>query len=80
MNALPNPALSPRAICATAPNQLYSWDIAYLPSAIRGQFFYLYLFMDIFGNYIFNSLFGNIKCLLIDFIYRQSYGINVKLQ
>ena len=22
----------PRAICATAPNQLYSWDITYLPS------------------------------------------------
>jgi len=29
----------PRAICATAPNQLYSWDITYLPSLIRGQFF-----------------------------------------
>jgi len=38
----------PRAISATAPNQLYSWDITYLPSLIRGQFFYLYLFVDIF--------------------------------
>jgi hypothetical protein len=28
----------PRAVCATAPNQLYSWDITYLPSLIRGQF------------------------------------------
>ncbi len=34
----------PRAVGATAPNQLYSWDITYLPSLIRGQFFYLYLF------------------------------------
>ena len=42
----------PRAFCATAPNQLYSWDITYLPSAIRGQFFYLYLFMDIFSRKI----------------------------
>ena len=42
----------PRAICATAPNQLYSWDITYLPSIIRGQFFYLYLFMDIFSRKI----------------------------
>ncbi|MDD1628486.1 MAG: hypothetical protein LUQ26_13590, partial [Methylococcaceae bacterium] len=25
----------PRAIRATAPNQLYSWDITYLPSLIR---------------------------------------------
>jgi putative transposase len=42
----------PRAICAAAPNQLYSWDITYLPSTIRGQFFYLYLFMDIFSRKI----------------------------
>lgn len=42
----------PRAICATEPNQLYSWDITYLPSAIRGQFFYLYLFVDIFSRKI----------------------------
>ena len=42
----------PRALCATAPNQLYSWDITYLPSAIRGQFFYLYLFVDIFSRKI----------------------------
>lgn len=42
----------PRAVCATAPNQLYSWDITYLPSHIRGQFFYLYLFVDIFSRKI----------------------------
>lgn len=42
----------PRAICATAPNQLYSWDITYLPALIRGQFFYLYLFVDIFSRKI----------------------------
>ena len=34
----------PRAVCATAPNQLYSWDITYLPSLIRGQFFYCLLY------------------------------------
>ena len=42
----------PRATCATAPNQLYSWDITYLPSVIRGQFFYLYLFVDVFSRKI----------------------------
>lgn len=42
----------PKAICATAPNQVYSWDITYLPAAIRGQFFYLYLFLDIFSRKI----------------------------
>jgi transposase InsO family protein len=42
----------PRAICAYAPNQLYSWDITYLPATIRGQYFYLYLFMDVFSRKI----------------------------
>lgn len=42
----------PKAVCATAPNQVYSGDITYLPTAIRGQFFYLYLFLDIFSRKI----------------------------
>ena len=40
----------PRALTATAPNQLYSWDITYLPTAVRGLFFYLYLVMDIYSR------------------------------
>jgi len=39
----------PKAVSATAPNQVYSWDITYLPAAIRGQFFYLYLFLDLYS-------------------------------
>ena len=42
----------PRALCATTPNQLYSWDITYLPTQVKGQYFYLYLFMDIFSRKI----------------------------
>ena len=42
----------PRALCATAPNQLFSWDITYLSTQIRGIYFYLYLFMDIFSRKI----------------------------
>jgi len=40
----------PRALTATAPNQLYSWDITYLPTTVRGSYFYLYLFLDIFSR------------------------------
>lgn len=40
----------PKALCANGPNQLYSWDITYLPSRIRGIYFYLYLFIDIFSR------------------------------
>lgn len=42
----------PRAICATAPRQLFSWDITYLPTPVKGIYFYLYLFMDIFSRKI----------------------------
>jgi len=42
----------PRAYVATAPNQLFSWDITYLPTVIMGCYFYLYLFMDIFSRKI----------------------------
>ena len=42
----------PKSLTATAPNQLYSWDITYLPTQIRGLFLYLYLVMDIYSRKI----------------------------
>jgi len=35
---------------ATAPNSVWSWDITYLRSPVRGVFFYLYLVIDIFSR------------------------------
>lgn len=40
----------PRSVSATGPNQLYSWDITYLPSNVRGCYFYLYMFLDVFSR------------------------------
>lgn len=37
---------------ATGPDQVYSWDITYLPASVRGTFFFLYLFMDIWSRKI----------------------------
>lgn len=42
----------PQALTATAPNQLYTWDITYLPSQIKGVFFYLYLVLDVYSRKI----------------------------
>jgi len=42
----------PKALAATAPNQIYSWDITYLSTTVKGVFFYLYLFVDIFSRKI----------------------------
>ncbi len=42
----------PDPIKADAPNQLWSWDITYLPSTVRGIFFYLYMVMDVYSRKI----------------------------
>lgn len=42
----------PRALSANAPGQLLSWDITYLPTCVRGMYFYLYLFVDLYSRKI----------------------------
>jgi len=43
-------ARSPRTHCATAPNQVWCWDITWLPGPARGTFYYLYMMMDLFSR------------------------------
>jgi transposase InsO family protein len=42
----------PEAYAAHRPNQVWSWDISYLPSQVRGIYFYLYFIMDIYSRKI----------------------------
>ena len=42
----------PTPLQASAPNQLWSWDITYLATTLKGRFFYLYLIMDVFSRKI----------------------------
>lgn len=42
----------PEALVATGPNQVYSWDITYLPTSVKGLFYYLYLVMDVYSRKI----------------------------
>lgn len=42
----------PETLAATEPNQLYSWDITYLPTVVKGIFLYLYLVMDVYSRKI----------------------------
>jgi putative transposase len=44
--------LRPQPLAATAPNQVWSWDITYLASTVQGMFFYLYLIMDVYSRKI----------------------------
>ena len=48
----PKVVAKPKSFKATAANQVWSWDITYLASSIRGQFYRLYLIMDIFSRKI----------------------------
>lgn len=42
----------PKDLTARNPNQVWSWDITYLNSPIRGAYYYLYLVEDIFSRMI----------------------------
>jgi transposase InsO family protein len=49
-SSLPAKKHSPEPLKAKGPNQLWSWDITYLPSRVRGHFFYLYMIMDLYSR------------------------------
>ncbi len=48
----PKKHTKPKELIATAPNQVWSWDISYLPTQIAGMFYYLYMIVDIFSRKI----------------------------
>lgn len=46
----PRKSKRPNEHVATAPNQVWCWDITYLRSPVRGAFYYLYLILDIYSR------------------------------
>lgn len=48
----PRKVEKPKGYKAEAPNQVWSWDITYLASAIKGVFYRLYMIEDIFSRKI----------------------------
>ena len=42
----------PTPLQASAANQLWSWDITYLATTVKGLYFYLYLIMDVYSRKI----------------------------
>jgi len=49
-SSVPSKRHSPAPLITNGPNQLWSWDITYLPSTLRGRFFYLYMVMDLYSR------------------------------
>jgi putative transposase len=38
--------------CASGPNEVWSWDITWLPAAIKGKYYYWYMMLDVFSRKI----------------------------
>jgi len=48
----PSEGKSPETHIAYAPNQVWTWDITWLPTRIRGMYYKLYMILDIFSRKI----------------------------
>ena len=46
------PSPRPLAWKAEGPNQVWTWDITYLPTAVKGEFYRLYMVVDVFSRKI----------------------------
>lgn len=51
-NQLRHPVYTKPELLATAPNQLWSWDITKLRGPATWQYFYLYVILDVFSRYV----------------------------
>jgi putative transposase len=51
-NQLVHPAYAKPELLATAPNEVWSWDITKLLGPAKWSYFYLYVILDIFSRYV----------------------------
>jgi len=51
-NQLSHPVYQKPELLATAPNQVWSWDITKLLGPVKWAYFYLYVILDIFSRYV----------------------------
>lgn len=60
-----HPAYSKPELKATGPNQVWTWDITYLKTPIRGRFYYLYVVIDIYSRYVVGWMLADRECALL---------------
>ena len=78
------PVSRPREHVATGPWEVASWDITYLRSLVRGQFFYLYLVEDVWsrkivGTAVHDSESAEFAAALVERIRETSAGAGIDL-
>lgn len=52
----------PKEFVATGPNQLWSWDITYLRSPVRGIFYYAYILLDVYSRKMIGAAVHDREC------------------
>lgn len=57
-----HPAYVRPELAASGPNQVWTWDITYLKGPQRGQFFYLYVVIDIYSRLVVGWLIAEREC------------------
>lgn len=60
--AKPRTVKRPTEVVASKPCEVWSWDITYLPSPVRGKFFYLYVFVDVWSRRIMRAEVHESEC------------------
>jgi len=60
-NQLRHPAYTRPELLATAPNQLWSWDITKLRGPVKGQYYYLYVLIDVFSRYVVGWMLAEVE-------------------
>jgi transposase InsO family protein len=58
----PSPRKKPEEHRATGPNQVWSWDISYLPTRVRGLYYYLYVVLDVWSRKIVGWDVHEVEC------------------
>ena len=64
-NQLQHPQYHKPELLATAPNQVWSWDITMLPGPGKGSRFHLYVILDIFSRYVVGWVLATRECSLL---------------
>ena len=58
----PRTVSRPDELLTTGPNQVWSWDITYLPGPVKGTFFYLYMFLDVWSRRVMKAVVHEAEC------------------
>lgn len=77
----PKTPSAPTSHTADGPNQLWSWDISWLPGPARGAWYYLYLIMDVYsrkivGQEVYESETGELACDVLQKSYWREHLAN----